>query len=77
MLTWLLPDGTEAKPSMPVCAGGVVTTMLPLIAAYHVYSQYAAFGLPPLPVSRSPSAPDWFQKASSASWMPSRSNFAM
>ena len=47
-----------AAPSMPVCAGGVVTTILPLIAPYHVYSQYAAFGLPPCPVRRSPSAPD-------------------
>ena len=39
MLTWLLPEGTAAKPSMPVCAGGVVTTMLPLMAAYQVYIQ--------------------------------------
>ena len=31
-LTWFLPAGTAANPSMPVCAGGVVTTMLPLIA---------------------------------------------
>src|SRR5690242_21376577 len=36
MLTWLLPDGTAAKPSMPVCAGGLVTTMLPVMAAYQV-----------------------------------------
>src|SRR5512147_2493907 len=36
MLTWSLPAGTAANPSMPVCAGGVVTTMLPLMAAYQV-----------------------------------------
>src|SRR5579884_928604 len=36
MLTDLLSEVTAAAPSMPVCAGGVVTTMLPLIAAYHV-----------------------------------------
>src|SRR5512142_1092631 len=36
MLTWSLLAGTEANPSMPVCAGGVVTTMLPVMAAYQV-----------------------------------------
>src|SRR4051812_11130671 len=76
MLTWLLPVGTAANPSMPVCAGGVVVTMFPVIAPYQVYIQYAAFGLPPRAVSRSPSVPDWFQNASSASRMPSRSNLA-
>ena len=34
MLTWSLLAGTAANPSMPVCAGGVVTTMLPVISAY-------------------------------------------
>src|SRR3954453_19254206 len=36
MLTWLLPEGTEAKPSMPVWAGGVVATIVPLMAPYQV-----------------------------------------
>ena len=35
-LSWFLADGTAAKPSMPVCAGGVVETMLPLMAPYQV-----------------------------------------
>ncbi|KQY22716.1 hypothetical protein ASD16_08775 [Cellulomonas sp. Root485] len=35
-LSWFLADGTAAKPSMPVCAGGVVATMLPLMAPYQV-----------------------------------------
>ena len=33
-LTWLPAELTEAAPSRPVCAGGTVVTMLPVIEPY-------------------------------------------
>lgn len=56
-LIWLPAPFREAMPSMPVCAGGVVTSMFPDMSPYHLYVQYEPFGEPPVSVRVSPSVP--------------------
>ena len=65
----------EAKPSSPVCARGVVTTMLPAMSPYHLYSHQLPVGwlltVSPLTVPYS------YQNARCALSTPPRSNLAM